>query len=110
GLAQAVGDFEESLALLGAPEHEGRCLEDGALDRALGPFRIVAVAHHQAFRLQFPAVIGFFPGSRSHVRLLPPAYSGPFVFRGPLSRRNPGPLPIVSFPIPPGWKIEIARG
>ncbi len=48
-LAQAIGDFEETLAVLGRFEDEGRGLEQRRLDRALRQGRIIAVAHHQGF-------------------------------------------------------------
>jgi hypothetical protein len=46
-LAQPVRQLEERLAILGLLEHERRCMEDRALERALGQQRVVAVAHHQ---------------------------------------------------------------
>src|SRR5690606_10867774 len=48
-LAQAIGDLEEALAVLGRFEDEGRGLKQRRLDRALRQGRIIAVAHHQGF-------------------------------------------------------------
>ena len=49
---EAVGEGEEVLAGFGTRERERGGLEDRALHRALGPLRLVAVAHHEALRPQ----------------------------------------------------------
>ena len=46
GIAQAVGNREEILALLGVLEDEGRRLEDRRLQRPFRPLGPIAVAHH----------------------------------------------------------------
>jgi len=51
-LAQPVGDLEERLALLRRLEDEGGRLENRNFERAFGQFRLVAVRHHQAFRME----------------------------------------------------------
>jgi hypothetical protein len=53
-LAQAIGEFEEFLAVLGGAEDKGRGVKDGRFQRPLAEERIVAVAHHQGFRRERP--------------------------------------------------------
>ena len=53
-LAQAIGQLEEFLAVLGGAEDEGRRMKDRRLQRPLAEERIVAVAHHQGFRRERP--------------------------------------------------------
>ena len=70
--AQAVGQFEEFLPVLGRAENEGRGAKDRRLQRPLGQERVVSVAHHQGFRREQPVA----------ERPLPPPFVG---------HRNPPP-------------------
>lgn len=51
--AQAVGYFEESFPFLGRVKNKSGGLEDRTLDSAFRPFRMIAMRHHQGFRMQF---------------------------------------------------------
>ena len=53
-LSQPVGQLEKRLAVLGGAEDEGGGGKDRRLERAFGPERVVAVAHHQRFGRERP--------------------------------------------------------
>ena len=74
-LPQAVGQLEKRLAVLGGAEDEGGGGKDRRLERAFGPERVVAVAHHQRFGRERP--VAETPASPSLARHASPSQTEP---------------------------------